>query len=108
MAAPAGKGSRPGGDVCLEICNGQGHALVQGQVLDACLVQFEELSVSVTQRHNVREGGAAGQAMVFAHGLGCDQNMWRFVAPAFEGTHRVILFGHVGSGGSDLSAYDPT
>ncbi len=20
--------------------------------------------------------------MIFAHGLGCDQNMWRFVAPA--------------------------
>lgn len=45
--------------------------------------------------------------MVFAHGFGCDQNMWRLVAPAFEGEFRVVLFDHVGAGGSDLSAYDP-
>ncbi|MBM0205653.1 alpha/beta hydrolase [Micromonospora sp. STR1s_5] len=45
--------------------------------------------------------------MVLAHGFGCDQNMWRFVAPAFEDRFRVVLFDHVGAGGSDLSAYDP-
>jgi sigma-B regulation protein RsbQ len=45
--------------------------------------------------------------MVFAHGFGCDQNMWRFVAPAFENDFKVVLFDHVGAGGSDLSAYDP-
>lgn len=45
--------------------------------------------------------------MVFAHGFGCDQNMWRFVAPAFENHYRIILFDHVGAGGSDLAAYDP-
>jgi len=44
--------------------------------------------------------------MVFAHGFGCDQNMWRYVAPAFEDEYRVIVFDHVGAGGSDLSAYD--
>jgi sigma-B regulation protein RsbQ len=33
--------------------------------------------------------------------------MWRHVTPAFEDTHRVVLFDHVGAGGSDLSAYDP-
>ena len=44
--------------------------------------------------------------MIFAHGFGCDQQMWRLVAPAFEADHRVILFDHVGAGGSDLSAYD--
>ncbi len=45
--------------------------------------------------------------MLFAHGFGCDQHMWRHVAPAFEATHRVLLFDHVGAGRSDLSAYDP-
>jgi sigma-B regulation protein RsbQ len=45
--------------------------------------------------------------MVFAHGFGCDQNMWRFVAPAFADRYRIVLFDHVGAGGSDLSAYDP-
>jgi sigma-B regulation protein RsbQ len=44
--------------------------------------------------------------MLFAHGFGCDQNMWRFVAPAFESEHRVVLFDHVGAGQSDFSAYD--
>jgi sigma-B regulation protein RsbQ len=43
--------------------------------------------------------------MVFAHGFGCDQHMWRFVAPAFEDEYRIVLFDHVGAGRSDLSAY---
>jgi sigma-B regulation protein RsbQ len=45
--------------------------------------------------------------MLFAHGFGCDQNMWRFVTPAFEDDYRIILFDYVGSGKSDLAAYDP-
>ena len=44
--------------------------------------------------------------MVFAHGFGCDQNMWRFVAPAFEADFRTVLFDNVGAGGSDVTAYD--
>jgi sigma-B regulation protein RsbQ len=44
--------------------------------------------------------------MLFAHGYGCDQNMWRYVWPAFAESHRIVLFDHVGAGGSDLSAYD--
>jgi sigma-B regulation protein RsbQ len=44
--------------------------------------------------------------MVFAHGFGCDQNMWRFVAPEFENDFKVVLFDHVGAGSSDLAAYD--
>lgn len=63
--------------------------------------------MSVLQRHNVRVAGSGETAMVFAHGFGCDQNMWRFVAPAFEDRFRIVLFDHVGAGGSDLSAYDP-
>ncbi len=51
-------------------------------------------------------GRADGQPIVFAHGFGCDQNMWRYVAPRFEADHRVVLFDHVGHGGSDLAAYD--
>jgi sigma-B regulation protein RsbQ len=63
--------------------------------------------MSTTQRNAVTVTGQAhGQPMVFAHGYGCDQNMWRFVAPAFLDTHRVVLFDHVGAGRSDLSAYD--
>ena len=64
--------------------------------------------LDVLARNNVRVSGRDdGRPMVFAHGFGCDQNMWRFVAPAFEADHRVVLFDHVGAGGSDLNAYDP-
>jgi len=63
--------------------------------------------VSVLSRNNVSVGGAVrGQPMLFAHGFGCDQNMWRYVAPEFADEYRIVLFDHVGAGGSDLSAYD--
>nr|WP_225954665.1 alpha/beta hydrolase [Kibdelosporangium phytohabitans] len=42
-----------------------------------------------------------------AHGFGCDQNLWRLVAPVLARNHRVVLFDHVGAGRSDLSAWDP-
>jgi sigma-B regulation protein RsbQ len=64
--------------------------------------------MSALTRNNVKlSGPATGRPMIFAHGFGCDQNMWRFVAPAFEQDYRVVLFDHVGAGGSDLSAYHP-
>jgi sigma-B regulation protein RsbQ len=62
----------------------------------------------VRERHNVVEHGeAGGQPMLFAHGFGCDQNMWRHVWPAFAGEHRIVLFDYVGFGDSDAGAYDP-
>jgi sigma-B regulation protein RsbQ len=63
--------------------------------------------MSVRDRNNVRLAGKGTRAMLFSHGFGCDQNMWRFVAPAFEEDFRTVLFDHVGHGLSDLSAYDP-
>lgn len=56
-------------------------------------------------RNNATVSGNGTQAILFAHGYGCDQNMWRYVAPAFENDYRIILFDHVGAGGSDLSSY---
>lgn len=53
------------------------------------------------QRHQVRVGGSGRRTLVFAHGFGCDQAMWRFVAPAFESGHRVVLYDHAGCGGAD-------
>jgi sigma-B regulation protein RsbQ len=62
---------------------------------------------TVLERNRVRVSGVPeGRPILFAHGFGCDQGMWRFVAPDFEVDHRVVLFDHVGSGASDLSAYD--
>lgn len=63
--------------------------------------------MDVVARHNIVERGRPdAPPMLFAHGYGCDQNMWRYVAPAFEDDFRVVLFDHVGAGRSDLSAYD--
>ncbi|HEX2048021.1 MAG TPA: alpha/beta hydrolase [Acidimicrobiales bacterium] len=59
-------------------------------------------------RNNVRvTGNQSGQPILFAHGFGCDQNMWRYVTPAFEDDYRIVLFDHVGAGRSDHSAYSP-
>jgi sigma-B regulation protein RsbQ len=63
--------------------------------------------VSAIKRNNVHVVGNRRTAMMFAHGFGCDQNMWRHVAPAFEAQFKTVLFDHVGAGGSDLKAYDP-
>jgi len=63
--------------------------------------------MSVSKRNNVHIQGKGSRQMMFAHGFGCDQNMWRLVAPSFDDSHQIILFDHVGAGGSDLNAYDP-
>ncbi len=63
--------------------------------------------MDVVARHNVHVSGREdGRPMLFAHGFGCDQNMWRHVAPAFADEYRVVLFDHVGSGGADPAAWD--
>jgi sigma-B regulation protein RsbQ len=60
----------------------------------------------VLTRNNVRVFGSGTQPLLFAHGFGCDQNMWRYIAPAFEDDYRIVLFDYVGSGSSDLESYD--
>ena len=62
--------------------------------------------MGVLTRNNVKVLGQDAQPMLFAHGFGCDQNMWRFIVPAFASDYRTVLFDHVGAGGSELSAYD--
>lgn len=61
----------------------------------------------IYKRNNVRVFGQGSQPMIFAHGYGCDQHMWRLVTPAFAEEYRVILFDLVGNGASDQTAYDP-
>lgn len=60
---------------------------------------------SILKRNNVTVIGQ-GKPMVFAHGFGCGKNMWRQLYPAFAGHYQIILFDYVGSGNSDLSAYN--
>ena len=58
------------------------------------------------RRNSVAVFGKGTRPIMFSHGYGCDQNMWRFVAPAFENDYKIVLFDHVGAGNSDLTAFD--
>lgn len=66
----------------------------------------DNLSSSILVRNNVNIFGSGTQPMLFAHGFGCDQNMWRFITAEFEKDYKIILFDYVGSGKSDISAYN--
>lgn len=60
----------------------------------------------VVKRNNVKIFGKGQQVMLFVHGFGCDQNMWRFVTPAFEDEYKIIQFDYVGAGKSDIESYN--
>jgi sigma-B regulation protein RsbQ len=62
--------------------------------------------MSVQSRNHVQVSGSGPATMFFAHGFGCDQNMWRLLAPVYAKRYRTVLFDLVGSGKSDLSAFD--
>lgn len=62
--------------------------------------------MNIIERNNVTLQGKGSQAMMFSHGYGCDQTIWRLVAPAFYDDYEVILFDHVGAGKSDTSQYN--
>jgi sigma-B regulation protein RsbQ len=64
------------------------------------------MSSTLLKRNNVNIFGKGTQPMLFAHGFGCDQNMWRFITPAFENDYKIILFDYVGAGKSDKLAYN--
>lgn len=64
------------------------------------------MTATISKRNNVKVFGKGQQPMMFAHGFGCDQNMWRFLTPAFENDYQIILFDYVGAGKSDKSAYN--
>lgn len=63
--------------------------------------------MSILSRNNVSVSGReGGPVMVFAHGFGCDQSMWRYLTPAFADRYQIVLFDYVGHGKSELAAYD--
>ena len=66
----------------------------------------QKTAFPISVRNNVKILGSGSQTILFANGFGCDQNMWRYVAPSFEADYRIVLFDYVGSGGSDIAAYD--
>lgn len=65
------------------------------------------MATDILTRHNIHQHGTGPTPMLFAHGFGCDQNMWRFVEPAFRADYRTVLFDHIGAGKSERAAYRP-
>ena len=62
--------------------------------------------MKVLRRNNVHCAGSGPVTLVFVHGFGCDQSMWRFLVPHYERHARIVLYDLTGCGGSDLAAYD--
>ncbi|MEO8474165.1 MAG: alpha/beta hydrolase [Chryseolinea sp.] len=62
--------------------------------------------MDIIKRNNVKISGKGTIPMLFAHGFGCDQNMWRYITPAFEASYKLVLFDYVGAGNSAVSAYN--
>lgn len=62
--------------------------------------------MDIKTRNNITVLGKGTKPMIFAHGFGCGQHMWRYIWPAFEDDYQIILFDYVGSGNSDISAYN--
>ena len=64
------------------------------------------MTADLQHRNNVLVAGAGPATLFFAHGFGCDQNMWRLLEPEYRQRFRTVLFDLVGSGESDLAAFD--
>lgn len=63
--------------------------------------------MSIVERNNVQISGSGTRPIMFVHGFGCDQHLWRLMKPDFEDDYQVIVFDQVGAGRSDLTSYDP-
>lgn len=63
--------------------------------------------MSVKKRNNVNVLGEGPATLVFSHGFGCDQNMWRSLAPGYSKRFQTVTFDLVGAGRSEIGAYDP-
>lgn len=65
------------------------------------------MNAAIQKRNHVQVLGQGRETLLFAHGFGADQGAWREQVAAFQERYRIVLFDHVGFGGSDLTAYAP-
>ena len=64
-------------------------------------------SLDVIRRNNVHvTGNPSGQPILFVHGFGGSQQSWRYITPEFQNDYKIVLLDLVGSGNSDVAAYD--
>ena len=62
--------------------------------------------MNLQKRNNVQLSGTGHATLVFSHGFGCDQSMWKYLLPHFQARFRLLTYDLVGAGQSDLGAYD--
>ena len=62
----------------------------------------------IRNRNNIRVFGNGNTPLLFAHGFGCDQTMWRFLTPHLLDAFKIVVFDYVGCGKSDPKAFDVT
>ena len=67
---------------------------------------FAERYMKIIERNNVRVIGDNKPTILYAHGFGCHQGMWDQITPSFQHSYKQILFDYVGSGQSELQAFD--
>src|ERR1041384_2931398 len=85
-------------------CHGD---LMVSRCLPHAPLTYSRAHMNVGHRNHVHAAGDGPLPMFFAHGFGCDQNMWRLLAPHYAKRFRTVCFDHVGSGGSALGAFIP-
>lgn len=64
------------------------------------------MTTNILKRNNVQIFGEGDKTILFAHGFGCDQNMWRYITPAYKENYKIVLFDYVGCGNSNLGSYN--
>lgn len=68
-------------------------------------VEMKTNMENIIERNNIKVFGEGEQTILFAHGFGCDQNMWQYISPFFSTEYRIVQFDYVGAGKSDIAAY---
>jgi sigma-B regulation protein RsbQ len=60
---------------------------------------------AVLTRNNVHVIGQGKPPLLLCNGFGCNQNIWHYLIRELTQQYQLVLFDHVGSGGTDLKAY---